>query len=308
MTASSKAPVIPAQSEPSSRRAFIRSSSALTVGAAGVALAASAAPAEAQQKGESILDKWVRTKKAVVGVDLTSKPMRFRDESGKAAGLGIDFLNGLLADVGAEPEYVEMPFGQTFAALAAGKFDMIGTFVTILPSRALRGSFAGFPAHYQQNVAYLREGLTVKDLSELNATGRKIAAQQGTSEVGTARVTFAKAEIQTFPQMPDCFNALGSGRVDAVITDMLSAPGVFKSFPKVTIAPGTVSSVANTFFMPHDDFKLWSFVTNWLRWSAGQRAIQGWEDKWYAAELRETLKVSTVTVGPGGEPLTINPA
>ena len=227
-----------------------------------------------------------------------------------AAGLQsvIDYLDALLKDIGAEPEYVEMPFGQTFAALAAGKFEMIGTFVTMLPARSLRGTFAGFPAHYQQNVAYLKDGLRVERLDQLNVAERKIACQQGTSEVGMLKVQFPKADLQTFPQMPDCFNALASGRVDVVVTDIQNAPSIFKQFPKVTIAPGTINTLPNTFFMPHNDFKLWAFVTNWLRYKACERTFQGFQDKWYALELREKYKLATVTIGPGGEPLTLHPA
>jgi polar amino acid transport system substrate-binding protein len=302
-------PGIGSTANQNSRRSFLAVGTAASIGAGAIGMAGFAQQAAAQEtKGESILDKWVRTKKAVVGVDLTSKPMRFRDENGKAAGIGIDYLNALLKDVGAEPEYVEMPFGQTFAALAAGKFEMIGTFVTMLPSRGHRGTFAGFPAHYQQNIAYLRDGLRIDKLEQLNSPDRKIACQQGTSEVGMLAVTFPKAEIQTFPQMPDCFNALGAGRVDAVVTDIQNVPSILKTFPKVTVAPGTINTVPNTFFMPHNDFKLWAFITNWLRYKASDRVIQGIQDKWYGLELREKYKLATVTIGPGGEPLTINPA
>jgi polar amino acid transport system substrate-binding protein len=276
--------------------------------AAGAVLVRSSTPAKADDHKESLLDKWIRTKKAVVGVDLTSPPMRFRDANGKATGLGIELLDMLLADIGTEAEYVEMPFGQTFAALAAGRFDMIGTFVTQLPSRALRGTFAGFPAHYQQNVAYLRPGLHVQSLSELNAAGTKIACQQGTSEEGMLKVTFPKAQIQAFPQMPDTFNALSSGRVDATVTDIQNVPTTLKTFPDVTVAPGTINVVPNTFFMQHDDFKLWAYLTNWLRYRASDRSIQGLEDKWYASAIRENYKLSTVTIGPGGEALVVNPS
>lgn len=276
--------------------------------AAGAVLAAAAAPARAEERKESLLDKWIRTKKAVVGVDLTSPPMRFRDANGKATGLGIELLDMLLADIGTEAEYVEMPFGQTFAALAAGRFDMIGTFVTQLPSRGLRGTFAGFPAHYQQNVAYLRPGLRLQTLSDLNVAGMKIACQQGTSEEGMLKVTFPKAQIQAFPQMPDTFNALSTGRVDATVTDIQNVPGTLKTFPEVTVAPGTINVVPNTFFMQHDDFKLWAYITNWLRFRASERAIQGLEDKWYAGVIRETYKLSTVTIGAGGEALVVNPS
>lgn len=289
---------------PVSRRSFFAAGGAAALGAAALA---TATPAAAQQAkpGESLLDVWTRTKKARIGVDLNNKPLRFKDESGKPAGLGIDFLELLLKDIGAEPVYTEMPFGQTFAALSAGKFDMIGTFVTILPGRALRGAFAGFPAYYQQNVAYLKAGKKLQSLNDLNAPGTRIACQQGTSEETTLRAMFPKAEIQTFPQMGDATSAVGTGRVDALITDALFAANVFKAFPDVTVHPETVNAIPNTFFMAADDFKLWAYVTNWLRYQGSLRTMLGLQQKWFGTEAQDKYGVPMVAVGSGGEPLII---
>jgi polar amino acid transport system substrate-binding protein len=290
-----------------SRRAFLAAGTAFSVGASALTLAA-ASPAAAQDtKGESLLDKWTRTKKAKLGVDLTSAPLRFRDASGKPTGMGIEFVELMMKDIGVEPEYVEMPFAQTFAALAAGQFDMIATFVTILPTRGLRGTFAGFPAHYQQNVAYLKEGSKVTKLSELNSPDVSIACMQGTSEEYTLKLVYTKAKIQAFPQLSDAINSVGTGRADALVTDALFWQSANKSFPNVRVLPETVNAIANTFFMPHNDFKLWSYVTNWLRYQACLRVIQGLEEKWFGTELRDKQRIPSITVGSGGEPLLIMP-
>ncbi|MFA5487706.1 MAG: ABC transporter substrate-binding protein [Candidimonas sp.] len=286
-----------------SRRSFFAAGAAAALGAA--ALASPATATAQENKGESLLDVWIRTKKARIGVDLNNKPLRFKDENGKPAGLGIDFLELLLKDIGAEPVYTEMPFGQTFAALSAGKFDMIGTFVTSLPSRALRGAFAGFPAYYQQNVAYLKEGKKISSLTELNAPGIQIACQQGTSEETTLRALFSKAEIHTFPQVADASNAVGSGRVDALITDALFAQGVIKAFPAVTIHPETVNAIPNTFFMAANDFKLWAYITNWLRYQGSLRTMLGLQQKWFGTEAQDKYGIPLIAVGSGGEPLEI---
>ncbi len=289
-----------------SRRAFLAAGAAVSLGVGAIA---AAAPATAQEsKGESLLDKWTRTKKARLGVDLTSAPLRFRDANGKPTGMGIEFVELLMKDIGAEPEYVEMPFAQTFAAMAAGQFDMIATFVTILPTRGLRGAFAGFPAHYQQNVAYLKEGSKISKLNELNSPEISIACMQGTSEEYTLKLVYTKAKIQAFPQLSDAINAVGTGRADALVTDALFWQLANKSFPNVRVLPDTVNAIANTFFMPLNDFKLWNFITNWLRYQACLRVIQGLEEKWFGTELRDKQHIPSITVGSGGEPLLIMPA
>ncbi|GAA5232057.1 amino acid ABC transporter substrate-binding protein [Verticiella sediminum] len=286
------------------RRSFLGAAGGMAaLGAAG--LAASAPAHAAQSSTESLLDVWTRTKKARIGVDLNNKPLRFKDENGKPAGLGIEFLELLLNDMGVEPVYTEMPFGQTFAALAAGKFDMIGTFVTILPGRALRGAFAGFPAYYQQNVAYLKEGRSIGKLAELNAPGVKVACQQGTSEATTLRALFPQAEIQTFPQLTDATSAVGTGRVDALITDALFAQNVLKAYPQVTVHGETVNAIPNTFFMAADDFKLWAYITNWLRYQGALRTMVGLQQKWFGTEAQDKYNIPLISVGSGGEPVEI---
>ena len=286
------------------RRAFLTGGGLLAAGAATLAMGPSSAFAQAAP-GESLLDTWTKNKKARIGVDLNNKPLRFRDENGKPSGLGIEYLELMMKDLGVEPEYVEMPFGQTFAALAAGRFDMIGTFVTILPARALRGTFAGFPAYYQQNVAYLKPNSTLTKLGELNAAGIKIACQQGSSEETTLKVMFPKATVQTFPQVADAANALAGSLVDALITDAFFLKTISQTFPGVKVIGEPVNAIANTFFMPHNDFKLWAYITNWVRYQGSMRTIVGLQEKWFGDEARTKYNIPTLGVGSGGEPLVV---
>src|ERR1041384_569308 len=86
----------------------------------------------------------------------------------------------MMADLGVTPEYVEIPFGQLFAGLVAGKFDMMGISATILPSRALKGLFSSFPVFYESIVVMLKPGSTVTASSQLD--GKKIAILQGSSQ------------------------------------------------------------------------------------------------------------------------------
>ncbi|VTU46411.1 Cyclohexadienyl dehydratase precursor (plasmid) [Variovorax sp. SRS16] len=287
------------------RRSFLAAGGTALAGAGAFAMAGQAAAQGGNGTQESLLDVWVKTGKARIGVDLNNKPLRFRDTAGKPTGLGIEFLELLMKDIGATPEYIEMPFGQTFAALAAGKFDMIGTFVTILPSRGLRGTFAGFPAYYQQNVAYLKPGSRVKTLAELNRKDVKIACQQGSSEETTLRSVFPLAAIQTFPQVADAASSVGGGLVDALITDAFFVTTMSKTFPEVKVLGESVNAIPNTFFMPHNDFKLWAYVTNWLRYQGSLRTIVGLQNKWFGTEARDKYGIPGIGVGSGGEPLVI---
>src|SRR5437879_8985388 len=125
---------------------------AAAAGALALPASALAAPAD-QTAGESVLDKWLRTKQANLGVDLTFPPLSYHDpNTNKPTGYLIELVELMMSDLGISPNYVELPFGQLFAALAAGQFDMTGLAVTILPSRSLRGWFADFPALSETSV------------------------------------------------------------------------------------------------------------------------------------------------------------
>lgn len=292
----------------SSRRKFLAAGAALTSTAGILAASTEAAFAQEKQAKESLLDIWMRDGKARIGADLTAPPLRFRDKDGNPTGMGIEILMLMLDDIGVEAEFVEMPFAQTFAALASGRFDMIGSFVTMLPSRSLRGAFAGFPTYYQQSLAYLKPGNEIQSLSDLNNSSVSIACQQGTSEETTANSLFPNANIQTFSQITDAFGALGTGRVDSLIADVIFFENSVKTFPDITVFSESVSTVPNTFFMAADDFKLWTFVTNWLRFQASLGTLTGLKDKWLGTELRDKYKIPSVTVGAGGEPVMIQPS
>ena len=69
-----------------------------------------------------------------------------------------------------------------------------------------------------------------------------------------------------------------------------------KTFPDITVFSESVSTVPNTFFMAADDFKLWTFVTNWLRFQASLGTLTGLKDKWLGTELRDKYKIPSVTV------------
>jgi len=113
-----------APSEPSalpSRRSLLKLGGAAALGAGAWALAAcetstSSPGTTASAAGEnSVLDKWISSKTAKLGVDLTFPPIQFKDSSGKPSGYQMELTEAMMADLGVTPQYVEIPFGQLFA-------------------------------------------------------------------------------------------------------------------------------------------------------------------------------------------------
>jgi ABC-type amino acid transport substrate-binding protein len=293
----------PRHSTATRRRSLIRTGGLIAASGALLAPSAALAAPSQQAAGESVLDKWLRTKQANLGVDLTFPPLSYHDpNTNKPTGYLIELVELMMTDLGVTPNYVELPFGQLFAALAAGQFDMTGLAVTILPSRALRGWFADFPAFYETIVVVLKPGSTVTSRDQLNDPGVRLAVVQGTSQEYTAGLVFPKAQVAAFPQQADMINEVASGRADAFVFSEFDVPQALQANPQLQILTGDyLFADANTYFLPTGDLKLKAWVTNWLRYQATHNVLSGLWNKWVGNDVRSKYHLPVVQVGPGGE-------
>ena len=256
--------------------------------------------AAAQGTGASVLDKWLSSKTAKLGVDLTFPPIQFKDSNGKPTGYQMELTQAMMADLGVTPQYVEIPFGQLFAGLVAGKFDMMGISATILPSRAIKGLFSDFPVFYESIVVLLKPGSSVTSSNQL--ANAKIAVLQGSSQEFSGKLIYPNATFSPFAQLADAVNEVATGRADATILSEFAVDSSMQAHPDLKLLSGPPLWVdANTYLMPLGDYKLQAWVNNWLRYNAAhERLISGWK-KWLGPGL-EKYHLTTYGVGPGSEP------
>jgi ABC-type amino acid transport substrate-binding protein len=295
-----------AESHLPSRRSLLKLGGATALGAGAWAFAACQQTASqpgttaSAQGSESVLDKWLSSKTAKLGVDLTFPPIQFKDSSGKPTGYQMELTQAMMTDLGVTPTYVEIPFGQLFAGLVAGKFDMMGISATILPSRALKGLFANFPVFYESIVVLLKPGSTITSSSQLDGT--KIAVLQGSSQEASSKVLYPKASFSPFAQLADAVNEVATGRADATILSEFDVDDSLKAHPDLKLLSGPPLWVdANTYLMPLGDYKLQAWVNNWLRYNAThQRLVSSWKN-WLGPGLQK-YHLTTYGVGPGSEP------
>ena len=289
-----------------SRRSLLKLGGSAALGLGTYALAAcntsnsSPGTTAGAASGTSVLDTWLSTKTAKLGVDLTFPPIQFKDSAGKPTGYQMELTTAMMADLGVTPQYVEIPFGQLFAGLVAGKFDMMGISATILPSRALKGLFSSFPVFYESIVVLLKPGSTVTSTSQLG--NAKIAVLQGSSQEFSSKLIYPNATFSPFAQLADAVNEVATGRADATILSEFDVDDSLKAHPDLTLLAGPPLWVdANTYLMPLGDYKLQAWVNNWLRYNAThQRLVSGWK-KWLGPGLQK-YHLTTYGVGPGAEP------
>jgi len=289
-----------------SRRSLLKLGGSAALGLSAYAMAAcqTSSPGTVGQAdtGTSVLDKWLSTKTAKLGVDLTFPPIQFKDSSGNPTGYQMELTIAMMQDLGVTPQWVEIPFGQLFAGLVAGKFDMMGISATILPSRALKGLFSSFPVFYESIVVLLKPGSKITSSDQLNAAGVKIAILQGSSQEFSSKALFPNAAFSPFAALADSVNETASGRADAVVLSEFDVDDSKKAHPDLQILSGPPLWVdANTYLMPLGDYKLQAWVNNWLRYNAThQRLVAGWT-KWLGPGLQK-YHLTTYGVGPGAEP------
>ena len=291
-----------------SRRSLLKlgGSAALGLGAYAMAACESSKPGTTAGAADtSVLDKWVSSKKAKLGVDLTFPPIQFKDSAGKPSGYQMELTEAMMADLGVTPEYVEIPFGQLFAGLVAGKFDMMGISATILPSRALKGLFASFPVFYESIVVLLKPGSTITAADQLNKSGVKIAVLQGSSQEFSSKLIFPSAAFSPFAKADDAVNEVSTGRADATVTSEFDVEDAIKAHPTLKLLAGPPLWVdSNTYLMPLGDYKLQAWVNNWLRYNATHQRLTSLWKKWLGPGLKK-YNLLTYGVGPGSEPVEV---
>jgi polar amino acid transport system substrate-binding protein len=291
-----------------SRRSLLKlgGSAALGLGAYALAACEQSNPGTTAGAADtSVLDKWVSSKKAKLGVDLTFPPIQYKDAAGKPTGYQMELTEAMMADLGVTPEYVEIPFGQLFAGLVAGKFDMMGISATILPSRALKGLFASFPVFYESIVVLLKPGSAVTAADQLNKSGAKIAVLQGSSQEFSSKLIFPSAAFSPFAQLADAVNEVATGRADATVLSEFDVEDSIKAHPTLKLLAGPPLWVdANTYLMPLGDYKLQAWVNNWLRYNATHQRLTSLWKKWLGPGLQK-YNLLTYGVGPGSEPVEV---
>lgn len=269
-----------------------------TASAAGTTVAATKTVAASTASG-SILDKWTSSKKARLGVDLTFPPLQFIDpKTKKPSGYMVQITEMMMNDLGVTPEWVQTPFSQLFAGLAAGKFDMVGIAATILPSRALQGWFAGVPVFYESNVILVKKSSNFHNLSSL--AHAKFAVLQGSSQQASGAQIFPRASFKALASESDAATEVAVGRADAAIFSEFSTGSLLQNNKGLRPLGGPPLFVdANTYFMPEGDEKLWQWVTNWLRYQSAHQTMASLWKKWVVPSARK-YHLSTSLVGTDG--------
>ena len=150
-----------------------------------------------------------------VATDATWPPMEMVDTDKKIVGFDIDFLTAVAKEAGFTVTFKNTAWDGIFAGLAAGRYDMIASSVTITDERKKQYDFSD-PYINVGQILVVPRALNVKTLADLQ--GKRAGAQIGTTGAMEVKKV-AGVELKTYDEIGLAFEDMAAGRIAGVVCD-----------------------------------------------------------------------------------------
>ncbi len=204
-------------------RAFRHLATALLVTVMGATVAATVAPAHADQLAD--IRKAGVLRAAVFD---SNPPFGFVDEKTRTlAGYDIDFANAIAGALGVKLQLVPTNPANRIPLLQSGKVDLIVADITITPERAEVIDFT--TPYFVTGQQFLVPVDGAGKLADY-ATAR-IGAVKGTTMEKATRDAFPQARVLSYDDIPLAFTALRNGNVQAITQDSAILVGLLAGAP-----------------------------------------------------------------------------
>jgi polar amino acid transport system substrate-binding protein len=247
--------------------------SGLAAGALGLLL-----PAGARAQGSDTLQQVKQRGSLRVGVT-QAPPWYSKDpKTGEwSSGVGVSIGKSMAAALGAKFEPVEVTWGTAIAALQSNKIDIM-YMIDATPERAQAVDFPATPLLYYSLAVLAKDELPVKQWSDLDKPGVRIAVPQASSMDKYLTEHVGKANIERFPGNAEAIAAFQAGRADAVC---LFHPPLLAARQKLgrgkLVVPTPAFSQASSAAVRKDDKAFLAFVDKQI----AQDYKSGQTQKWY---------------------------
>ncbi len=203
----------------------------LTLPLALVIALVAAAPALAQ----NTLEKIGKSGVLVIGTRTGSPPFAYVNSRNEWVGFSIDLVERLV-----KPS-VEKAVGRSIKVekkestpptriplLSSNAVDLIGGTMTDTPQRRESVDFS-LTFFYTGAQFLVKKGSAIKSIKDI--AGKRIAAQQGSTNAKIIREKVPQAQLREFPDQPAAFQALIQGQVDAYTNDGIQLAGLKAKAP-----------------------------------------------------------------------------
>ena len=184
------------------------------------------------------------------------------DASLGVEGFDIDVARAYAEARGLELQLVRFRWPELLDDLAAGRFDVVMSGVTVRPERSVAGLFT-VPVLTSGAVLLLRDDGRFADASALDAAWVRIAVNAGGHLERTARARFPNATLLPIADNGAVLAELGAGRVDAVMTDTVEAPLWQARLPGLRRL-GPLTQDHKAYLLPANDGERAADLDRWL--------------------------------------------
>ena len=205
----------------------------LALALAAVLVFGAAAPAFAQS---ATLDKISQSGTLVIGTRTGSPPFAYVNKDNQWVGFSIDLVEQAILPVLSKKlgkdiklEKKESTPPTRIALLSSSAVDLIAG--TMTDTRARRDSVDFSLTFFVTGAQFLvKKGSPIKGIQ--NIAGKRIAAQQGSTNARIIREKAPNAQLREFPDQPAAFQALVQGQVDDYTNDGIQLAGLKAKAPK----------------------------------------------------------------------------
>ncbi len=157
-----------------------------------------------------------------IGTEGAYAPFNYTNADGTLGGFDVDIANALCADMQVTCEIMAQDWDGIIPGLKAGKYDAIVAAMSATPERAQQVSFTD--PYFSNTLVFLAKqdsDFDPRNSGDINA--HSIAAQRATISSQWFEKAYPKADMKLYDTLSNAFLDLGSGRVDAMVSDKLPA-------------------------------------------------------------------------------------
>src|SRR5215468_11512658 len=198
-------------------------------------LASTMAPALAQAQTQGTLDRINQTGTLIIGTRTGSPPFAYVNAKNEWVGFSIDLVDELVKPA------IEKKLNKTIKIekkestpptriplLTSSAVDLIAG--TMTDTRTRRDSVDFSLTFFVTGAQFLvKKGSKIRGIKDID--GKRIAAQQGSTNARIIREKAPKAQLREFPDQPAAFQALLQGQVDAYTNDGIQLAGLKAKAP-----------------------------------------------------------------------------
>ena len=199
------------------------STAASSAAASSEAASSEAASSEATETAaeESDLAYITENGKMVIGYTVYA-PMNYTDENGEFVGFDTDLAKAVCAEMGVEPEFVEINWDTKETELAAKSIDCIWNGLTLTPEREANMACTD-PYVKNAQVVVMKKDAGYTGTADL--VGKTLVAEAGSAgeETITGDENLSQGELVTKTVQTDCLMEVAAGTADAAVLDLTLA-------------------------------------------------------------------------------------